>query len=91
MGFGRIGNDIRRAAAGDDADVQRGRPDLRIDRQLRREQIVQHVDQLLDGGIAELRVGRVGHLAGGAQLDAQRSLGSEGEFVLGGFAVDKEA
>ena len=46
--------------------------------------------KFVDGGFAQLGIGRVRHAAGGDDLVAQRALGAERELVLGGLAVDEE-
>ena len=51
----------------------------------------ERVEQFVDGGIAQLGIGGVRHLAGGADFVAQRALAAERELVLGGLAVDDVA
>ena len=51
----------------------------------------ERVEQFVHGGLAEFRIGGVGHLAAGADLVAERALAAERELVLGGLAVDDVA
>jgi hypothetical protein len=61
--LGLVGDDVGRVAAFDEADVQRRRPDLRLDGQRHGEHIVQRLHQLVDRRLAQLRVGGVRHAA----------------------------
>ena len=89
--LGFVGDDVGRVAAGDEADVEGGWADLGLERQRHGEDVVERLDELVDGGVAELGIGGVGHAAFGAEFDAEGALGGEGEAVVGGLAVDEEA
>ena len=91
IGVGLVGDHVGRAAAGERADVERAGPEQGVDRQRDAADIGERVDQFVDGGIAQFRIGGVGHLAGGADFVAQRALAAERELVLGGLAVDDVA
>ena len=56
-----------------------------------RRRLLERVQQLVDGRLAQLRIGRVGHLAGRGNFVAQRAFGAERQPVLGGLAVDQVA
>ena len=53
-------------------------------------QALQGIEKLLDGGLAQLRIGRVRHAAVGDDFVAQRAFRAERQLVLGGLAVDEE-
>ena len=88
--LGFVGDDVRCAASFDQTDVESRWADLRLDRQRHRQHVVERLDELVDGGVAEFGIGRVGHAAFGAEFDAEGALGGEGEAVVGGLAVDEE-
>ena len=90
MSHGVVRNDVGRAAAFNQPDVQCARTGLGIGGQLQFADLVQRVEQLLDCGFTELGIGRVRHLAARDQLDTQRPLRRDGQAVLGRLAVDQE-
>ena len=52
---------------------------------------LQRVQQFLDRGFAQFRIGGMGHAPGGDDFATQRAFGSERELVLGGLAIDQVA
>ena len=88
---GFVGDHVGRAAAGEGADVERAGPEQVVDGQRDAADVGERVEQFVDGGIAQFGIGGVGHLAGGADLVAQRALAAERELVFGGLAVDDVA
>ncbi len=91
VGLGFVGDDVGSDAAADDADVHGAVADAFDYGQREGLDVVERGEELVDGGVAELGVGGVGHLAVGAELDAETAFGGEGEAVVGGLAVDDEA
>lgn len=49
------------------------------------------LDELVNGGVAELGVGGMSHAAIGVKFNAKSAFGGKGEAVIGGFAVDEKA
>ena len=64
--------------------------DLGLEWQRHGKDVVEGLDELVDGGVAKFGIGGVGHAAFGAEFDAEGALGGEGEAVVGGFAVDEK-
>ena len=91
LGAGFIGHHVGRAAAGERADIQGAGPEQRVHRQRDAADFGQRVDELVDGRIAQFRIRRVRHLAGGDHLVAQRALGAQRQLVFGGLAIDDVA
>ncbi len=75
MGLGLVGDDVGGAAALDEADVEGGGADFGLDGQGHGEDVVEGGDELVDGRLAQLWVGGVGHAAPGADLNAKCTLG----------------
>ncbi len=91
VGLGFVGNDVGSEAAVDDADVHGAVANAFYYGERQRLDVVERGEELVDGGVAQLGVGRVGHLAVRAELDAQTTFRGEGEAVVRGLSVDDEA
>ena len=87
LGAGR--HDVVRDAAGDHADVDRRFTELIIVRPLEALHLVQERHEILDGGMAEVRIGGMRGLSARPQREAHRSLRAGGERALGWLAIDK--
>src|SRR5260370_42431370 len=85
-----VGDDVGSVSAFDNADVHGARPDLGVFGKRNAAQAFQRAQQFLNGGVAQVRIGRVRQLPLGRHLDAQPALGGDGDLVVRGFAVDEE-
>src|SRR5437016_5705013 len=85
--FRGVGNHVGGTTSFNNADIQRARADSFGDRQLHSSETIECLEQLVDGGLAEIRIRRMRHLAVRGDLHAQGSLGSSSNAVFGGLAV----
>src|SRR6202030_1695948 len=89
--FGVIGDHVGSAAAIDGADIQRAAAEQGVLRQRNLANVVEHIEQRVDGGMTEFRIGRVREFSVSRDFVAQRAFRTEGETVLGGLAIDEES
>ena len=86
-----IGDHVGRAAAIDGADIQRAAAEQGVLRQRNLANVVENIEQRVDGGMTEFGIGRVRQLSVSRDFVAQRAFRTEGETVLGGLAIDEES
>ena len=85
-----VGDHVRSTSTGDQTYVQRRFSDSLNHRQLELADVRQRPNQLVDRGLAQLRIRRVRHLAIRKNLDAQTALGSQRQPIVGGLPIDQE-
>ncbi len=89
FGAGLVGDDVGRTAAGDCADVQGSRAENRIVRKAEFADILQDVEQGVNCGVAQFRIGGMRQFSAGDHLVAQRAFGAQRQEIFRGLAVDQ--
>src|SRR6266481_6902481 len=89
--FGVIGDHVGCAAATDGADIQRAAAEQSVLRQRNLANVVENIEQRVDGGMTEFGIGGVREFSVSRDFVAQRAFRTEGETVLGGLAIDEES
>ncbi len=89
--FGVIGDHIGRAATIDGTDIQRAVAEQGVLRQRNLANVVENIQQGVDGGMTELGIGRVREFSVRGDFIAQRAFRTESETVLRGLAIDEKS
>ncbi len=89
--FSVIGDDVWCPAAIDGADIQGAAAEQRVFRQWNLANIVENIEQSVDGGIAELGIGRVREFSVRGDFVAQRAFRTDSEVIFSGLAIDEES
>src|SRR5713226_3862231 len=89
LGLSFVGHDIGCPAARDYADVDRRRPEQGIPRERHFAQVAQEFEELIDCGLAQMRIGGMGHLAQGPEIDSQNPLCPQGQLVVRRLAINQ--
>src|SRR5579864_2688061 len=84
-----VGNNIRRASAGNRADIQCRFSHHRILGQRHAPDRLQRIEKFFDGRFAEFRIRRMSHFTRGHNFVSQYSLRSQRNFALRRLAVDQ--
>ena len=86
-----IGDHIGGMAAFDDANIHGAWAKFAALRQGHSPQALQRDDELINGGIAEVGIGRVRQASTRDYFHAQRAFGSRGDAIFRRLSVDQEA
>src|SRR5882724_2862877 len=91
FGFRVIGNNVGSAASPDRPDIQRAAAEQRVFGQWNLANVAEDIEESVNRGMTELRIGGMRELSQGGDFVAQRALATQGKGVFRGFSIDEKS
>ena len=91
VGLSVIGNDVGSSAAAERTDIESAASEQRVFRQRNAANVLEHIEERLDGGMAEFRISGMREAAARDELITQRAFRTERQQIFRGLAVNQVA